>query len=49
MSSFWENMAILGQVSFIYMCLCILTMWIYMAFVLVRYVLINILKNIKDE
>tara|TARA_R100000234_G_scaffold100992_1_gene69986 strand:- start:846 stop:995 length:150 start_codon:yes stop_codon:yes gene_type:complete len=49
MNSFWEGMATLGQVSFIYMCLCILTMWAYMVFVLARYVLINIIKNIKDE
>jgi len=48
MSSFWENMAILGQVCFMYICLCITIMWAYMVFIVIKHILITIKNNINE-
>ena len=48
MSSFWENIATLGQVSAIYFTLCLVSIWVHMALLMIWKILINIKKIINE-
>jgi len=48
MSSFWENMAMLGQVANIYFALCLVSIWTHMLLVFIWNALITIKNNINE-
>ena len=48
MSSFWENIATIGQVANIYFALCLVSIWAYMLLVFIWNTLITIKNNINE-